>query len=140
MKRLLLFLALFSAGLSPSAQAQTSAKKANAKTAPPASAGDWTTPAEKSDYRTTPRYDETTAYVRRVAAAAPKQVKVESFGKSPEGREMLVAIVSKDGRFEPAAVRKSGRAVLMIQNAIHPGEMDGKDACLALLRDMVITK
>src|SRR4051812_25567654 len=140
MKRLVLFLALFSAGVSLATQAQTSAKKTNAKTAPPISASDWTTPAEKSDYRTTPRYDETMAYVRRVAAAAPKQVKVESFGKSPEGRELLVAVVSKDGSLEPGAVRKSERAVLMIQNAIHPGEMDGKDACLALLRDMVITR
>src|SRR4051812_36208521 len=140
MKRLVLFLALFSAALSLAAQGQTSAKKTNAKTAPPTSASDWTTPAERSDYRTTPRYDETMAYVRRVATAAPKQVKVESFGKSPAGRELLVAIVSKDGSFEPAAVRKSGRAVLMIQNAIHAGEMDGKDACLALLRDMVITQ
>src|SRR4051812_25104409 len=122
MKRLVLFLTLFSAALSLAAQAQTSARKTNAKTAPPISATDWTT-AEKSDYRTTPRYEETMAYVRRVAAAAPKQVQVESFGKSPEGRELLVAIVSKDGSFEPAAVRRSGRAVLMIQNAIHPGEM-----------------
>jgi hypothetical protein len=30
--------------------------------------------------------------------------------------------------------------VVLVQNAIHAGEMDGKDACLALLRDMVITK
>jgi hypothetical protein len=30
--------------------------------------------------------------------------------------------------------------VVLVQNSIHAGEMDGKDACLALLRDMVITK
>ncbi len=33
-----------------------------------------------------------------------------------------------------------GRAILLVQNAIHAGEMDGKDSCLALLRDIVITK
>jgi hypothetical protein len=32
---------------------------------------DWQTPAEKSGYAKTPRYDETMAYLRRVAAAAP---------------------------------------------------------------------
>ena len=101
---------------------------------------DWTTPAEKSDYRTTPRYDETMAYVQRVAAAAPKQVKLETFGKTPAGRDLWVAIVSKDNVFDPVVVRKSGRAVLLIQNAIHAGEMDGKDSSLALLREMVITK
>jgi hypothetical protein len=114
------------------------AQKPAQKLAP--SAADWTTPAEKSDYRTTPRYDETMAYLKRVAAAAPRQVKLETFGKTPEGRDLWVAIVSADGVFDPAGVRKSGRAVLLIQNAIHAGEMDGKDSCLALLRDMVITK
>ena len=108
-----------------SAFAQKPAMKPAPKSAS-ASSADWATPSEKSDYRTTPRYAETMAYVKRVAAAAPKQVKVESFGKTPEGRDLLVAIVSKDGAFDPAAVRKSGRAVLLIQNAIHPGESDGK--------------
>jgi len=101
---------------------------------------EWETPAEKADYRATPRYDETMAYVRRVAAAAPKQVRLETFGKTPEGRDLWLVVVSKDGVFDPAAVRKSGRATILIQNAIHAGEMDGKDACLALLRDMVVTK
>ena len=53
----------------------------------PAANADWRTPAEISDYRTTPRYDETMAYVRRVAAAAPKQVKIEAFGRTDEGRD-----------------------------------------------------
>jgi hypothetical protein len=140
MRKLLAVLSL-SLALCCVASAQKTKAAPKVKTAPvSAAAADWTTPAEKSDYRTTPRYDETMAYVRRVAAAAPKQVKVETFGRSPEGRDLLVAIVSKDGAFDPAAVRKSGRAVLMIQNAIHPGEMDGKDSSLALLRDMVITR
>jgi hypothetical protein len=101
---------------------------------------DWSTPAEKSCYRTTPRYDETMAYVRRVAAAAPKQIKVESIGKTGQGRELVSIIVSKDGVFDPTALHKADRPIVYIQNAIHAGEMDGKDASLALLRDIVITK
>jgi len=131
MRRTLLLLLLF---LSAPAVAQK----------PPASQqverDSWTTPAEQSDYRTTPRYDETMEYIRRVAAAAPRQVKLESFGKTPEGRDLWLVIVSKDGVFDPERVRRSGRAVMLIQNAIHAGEMDGKDACLALLREMVITR
>ncbi|HEV8523513.1 MAG TPA: M14 family metallopeptidase [Terriglobales bacterium] len=101
---------------------------------------DWRTPAEASNYLRTPRYEETMAYVRRVAAAAPQQVKLESFGKTAAGRDLVAVIVSRDGVFEPGALHRSGRPVVMIQNAIHAGEMDGKDACLALLRDMVVTK
>jgi murein tripeptide amidase MpaA len=103
-------------------------------------AQDWRTPAEISDYRTTPDYADTLAYLNRVAEMAPGQVKIENFGKTGEGRDLKIVIVSKDGVFDPAAIHASGRAILLVQNAIHAGEMDGKDACLALLRDLVITK
>src|SRR5512143_351855 len=105
-----------------------------------AQTADWATPAEKSDYRTTPRYDETMAYVRRVAAAAPGQVKVFTFGQTGEGRDLIAVAVSKDGIFDPARLHAAGRPIVLIQNSIHAGEMDGKDSCLALLRDMVVTK
>ncbi len=101
---------------------------------------DWRTPTELCDYRCTPRYDETMAYIRRVVDAAPKQVKIEAWGKTGEGRELVGVIVSKDGVFDPAAIHKADRPVVYIQNGIHAGEIEGKDASLALLRDMVITK
>jgi len=106
----------------------------------PFAAGDWRTPAEASDYKRTPRYDETLAYLRRMAAAAPKQLKLEIFGTTGEGRDLVAAIASKDGVFDPPALHRAGRPVVLIQNSIHAGEMDGKDSCLALLRDMLITQ
>ena len=36
----------------------------------------------------------------------------------------------------PAAIHAAKRPVVLVQNSIHAGEMDGKDACLALLRDI----
>jgi Zinc carboxypeptidase len=113
---------------------------AQAPPKPSADDNDWRTPAERSDYRTTPRYAETMAYIHRVAAAAPGQVKVEVFGKTGEGRELVDVVVSRDGVFDPETLHRAGRPILLIQNAIHAGEMDGKDSCLALLRDMVISK
>ncbi len=101
---------------------------------------EWVTPTEASGYRTTPDYEATMAYLRRVAAAAPGQVRIEPFGKTGEGRELDLVIASRDGVFDPAALRAAKRPILLVQNAIHAGEMDGKDASMALLRDMVITK
>lgn len=101
---------------------------------------DWRTPAEKSGYRTTPRYDETMAYVRRIAAAASGKVRIETFGKTGEGRDLYAVAVSGDGVFDPEALHRAGRPVVLIQNAIHAGEMDGKDASLALLRDILVTR
>jgi hypothetical protein len=103
-------------------------------------AEDWRTPSEITGYRTTPDYAETVSYLERIAAAAPEQVKIENFGKTGEGRDLKIVIASKDGVFDPAAIHASGRAILLVQNSIHAGEMDGKDSCLALLRDIVISK
>ena len=100
----------------------------------------WATPAEASDYRVTPTTEEALSYVRRVAAAAPQQVQVQVFGRTGEGRELVSVTVSRDGQLDPAALHRAGRPVVLIQNAIHAGEMDGTDACLALLRDLVVTR
>ena len=101
---------------------------------------DWRTPTEISGYRTTPDYAQTVAYLERIAASAPTLVKIENFGKTGEGRDLKIVIVSKNGVFSPAAIHASGRAILLVQNSIHAGEMDGKDSCLALLRDLVQNK
>ena len=105
-----------------------------------AASNEWSTPAEKSCFAATPLHDETMAYLRRVQAAAPGQVRIESFGKTGEGRELDIVIASRDGVFDPAAIHAAKRPIVLVQNSIHAGEMDGKDACLALLRDMVISK
>src|SRR5437773_10228285 len=124
---------LLSAGLAPVTRPARAA-------APPGGAGDWRTPAEVSDYRSTPRYIETMAYLTRLARAAPGRLRLETFGRTGEGRGLVAAVVSRDGSFDPEALRRAGRPVVLVQNAIHAGEMDGKDACLALLRDIVITR
>src|SRR6201996_6736228 len=100
---------------------------------------DWATPAEQSNYRTTPDYAATMAYLHRIATARPQQVRIEPFGKTGEGRELDIVIASKDGVFDPDKLHAAKRPIVLVQNAIHAGEMDGKDSCLALLREMVIT-
>lgn len=99
----------------------------------------WTTVAEKSDYRTTATYDEAIEYCRRLDDASD-WVQMTSFGVTPQGRDMKLLVVSQEGAFTPEAARRTGKTILMIQNGIHSGEIDGKDATLALLRDIVITK
>jgi len=100
---------------------------------------EWQTLAEKTNYHETPRYDETIAYSRKLADASPL-IRYESFGKSGEGRDLPLLIAASGNTFTPQAARSAGKVVLMIQACIHPGESDGKDAGLALLRDIAITK
>ena len=100
---------------------------------------EWLTHAEKTDYRETPRYAETIEYSKRLDQASPL-IKFQSFGKSGEGRELPLLIATEGGTFTPEAARQAGKAVILIQACIHAGEPDGKDAGLALLRDIAITK
>ena len=100
---------------------------------------DWRTPAEKSDYKTTPRYDETRDYLQRLQAASPL-IKLTSFGKTNQNRDLMLVIAAKDNAFTPESARKQGKAVILIQACIHAGESDGKDAGLAILRDIAIAK
>ncbi len=101
-------------------------------------AGDpWITPAETTQLKTTPRYDETVAYLRKLVAAAP-QLRMVSIGKSEEGRDLWMVIASKERAFTPDALRRTGKPILFAQAGIHAGEIDGKDAGLMLLRDMTV--
>ncbi|MBA3806520.1 MAG: M14 family metallopeptidase [Acidobacteria bacterium] len=110
-----------------------------AQSIPPAVPPEWQTWAEKTDYRETPRYDETIAYSRKLDAASTL-IRLDSFGQSGEGRALPVLIAAEGETFTPEAARRAGKAVVFVQACIHPGEPDGKDAGLALLRDIAITK
>ncbi|MET0330300.1 MAG: M14 family metallopeptidase [Dyella sp.] len=101
-------------------------------------ATDWTTPAEAAGFRTTPSYADTVSYLQRLQAAAPGTIHLETFGTTPEGRRMTVVIASGDGSFDPAAAHAAGKPVVLLQAGIHPGEIEGKDAGLMLLRDIAV--
>ncbi|MBD8898112.1 M14 family metallopeptidase [Rhodanobacter sp. DHG33] len=103
-----------------------------------AHATDWTTPAEAAHFRTTPSYADTLAYLERLQHAAPGKIRLETFGTTPEGRPMTVVIASGDGTFTPEAARATHKPVVLVQAGIHPGEIEGKDAGLMLLRDFAI--
>jgi hypothetical protein len=94
---------------------------------------------EKSEFLKTPRYSETIEFCKKLDKASPI-LHYTTFGISPQGRDLPLLIADRNGNFTPETVRKSGNAVLLIQACIHPGESDGKDAGLMLLRDLVINK
>jgi murein tripeptide amidase MpaA len=114
--------------------------ESNAQSPAPPVPPDWQTHAERTDYRESPRYEETLAYCRKLAAAAPAQIRLGDFGRSGEGRALPLVIATTGGTFTPEAARRAGKVVVFVQANIHAGETDGKDAGLALLRDIVVLK
>jgi hypothetical protein len=97
----------------------------------------WQTDFERSKGLETPRYKETIDFLKKLDKAS-KQLSTGVFGISPQGRDMVYAVYDKDGYADPEHIRKAGRVLLWVQAGIHPGEPEGKDAGLLLLRDLII--
>lgn len=110
-----------------------------AQSVPPPVPPEWQTHAEKTGYRETPRYDETVAFSQKLAASSPL-LRYTDFGTSGEGRALPLLVAASGETFTPDGARRAGKAVVLVQACIHAGEPDGKDAGLALLRDIAITK
>ena len=95
---------------------------------------EWKTYYELSDFKETPRYAETIRYCKQLADNSPI-ISYQSFGTSPQGRELPLLIIAKDSDFDNISGKK---ATILIQACIHPGEPEGKDAGLMLVRDIAI--
>ncbi len=91
----------------------------------------WITPSEMTGLTASPNYDDTLAFLRKMDPQSAL-MRIEQIGTTPEGRTLVAVILTKDGAtFQPA------KPVFLIQAGIHSGEIDGKDAMLMLIRDML---
>ncbi|MEO8569188.1 MAG: M14 family metallopeptidase [Ginsengibacter sp.] len=95
----------------------------------------WITPTEKSDFLTTPDYNETMTWFKKLATASSLLTMV-SIGKSVEGRDIYMVIASTEKNTTASALKISTKPLLLVQAGIHSGEIDGKDAGMMLLRDI----
>jgi Zinc carboxypeptidase len=106
-----------------------------AQSAPTSSLASLQTRAERSDFTETSRDADIESFLRTVAAASPL-VHLTSFGYTHEGRSLRLAVVGKVADARAATVKASGRLRVYLQANIHAGEVEGKEAVLALVRDM----
>jgi hypothetical protein len=93
--------------------------------------------AETAEFLRTGRYDEVVALCAAFAERYPEAVRCESFGTTPEGRDMKVLVVSRSGALDPDAARARKLPVVLMQGGIHAGEIDGKDAGFLALRQVL---
>lgn len=89
----------------------------------------------EADNNTTPTYQEVIELYRQLSAAYPQQLFLQAQGETDSGYPLHTAVLSLDGDVNPVSIRQKGKAVLLVNNAIHPGEPCGVDASMLWLRD-----
>ncbi|MCB0521965.1 MAG: hypothetical protein KDD27_23685 [Saprospiraceae bacterium] len=98
-----------------------------------AQTADFRTPFEKNN-NTTATYQEATDFYKKLDTAYD-QLQVTEWGTTDAGFPLQVAVLSKNKNFDPVELRKQGKCIMLINNAIHPGEPEGVDATMMLVRD-----
>ncbi len=90
---------------------------------------------EKSAGKESASYFETIAFYKMIAASS-KNIKIVEKGETDAGYPLHLVLLSADGKYDPAGWHREGKVVILINNGIHPGEPDGIDASMMLVRDM----
>jgi hypothetical protein len=94
-----------------------------------------TTPFEQGNQNQTTTWADCIAWYEDLARQYPNILRFNVVGTSDAGVPIHAGVVSLDGVFEREQVKREGRPVFFNNNGIHPGEPEGVDACMALVRD-----
>lgn len=94
------------------------------------------TRAEKSNFTETSRYEEVVDFLQQLQKFSP-DIKVASIGQSTEGREILLVILGHHVPTSPTQLLTMNKPAIYIQANIHAGEVEGKEAMLMLMRDIL---
>jgi zinc carboxypeptidase len=93
------------------------------------------TPFEKSNGKQTTAYFECIKFYQSLAKTY-STIKILTGDTADAGYPLHVVLFSADKNFNISAWHKQHKVVILINNGIHPGEPDGIDASMMLLRDL----
>ena len=96
------------------------------------------TRAERSKYTETSTYADVVAFIDSLQLRGARVV-VGSIGQTTQGRELPYIIASRPLVHSPVEARRLGRPIVYVQANIHAGEVEGKEALQALVRDLVFS-
>jgi hypothetical protein len=96
------------------------------------------TRAERTNYLETSRYADVIAFLDSLKGRP--ELSFGSIGRTNEGREIPYVIASRPRVSTPEEAAKLQRPIVYVQGNIHAGEVEGKEALLALLRDLTSSR
>lgn len=97
---------------------------------------DFTTTFEKSNGTETPEYNDVISYYKELAASY-SEISIFEIGMTDSGNPLHLVIFNSDGKTVLSEIKNSSKNRILINNGIHPGESDGIDASMMMLRDIV---
>lgn len=89
------------------------------------------TPYEKGNKNQSTTYEDCISFYQLLAAKSDK-IEMRTMGLTDSGKPLHIIIFSENSNF----TFNQNKAVLLINNGIHPGEPDGIDATMMLMRDL----
>lgn len=95
------------------------------------------TRAESSGYTETSRHADVMAFIDGLAARNDPRLRILDFGATPEGRTLPLLVLSQSGVSTPQAAAQLGLPVVLVMCGIHAGEVEGKEAGLMYVRDLL---
>ena len=95
---------------------------------------------EKSNGTETTQYLQCISFYEELAAKYSHVIHIKNFDSTDAGYPLQLVIYNSNKNFSPADAHKKGNVVILINNGIHPGEPDGIDASMMLMRDMATGK
>jgi hypothetical protein len=104
-----------------------------------AQATEWLqTPAEATEYQNGGTlYEPLMEFVYELESRT-ELMNVLKLTETLGGRDMVMAILSNPPIFQPGDLAGADRPVVLIVNNVHGGEVAGKDAAMAIMRDLVM--
>jgi hypothetical protein len=97
------------------------------------------TVAEKSDFKSTSNYNDVRTFIDRLKKSS-RFIRTENLATSIEGREIPLMIIGNPLPATPEDLINDKRIVIYIQADIHAGEVEGKEATLMYVRDLLRDK
>jgi len=97
---------------------------------------DFTTQFETSKGTETPEYKDVISYYKDLSKTY-SQISLFEMNKTDSGEPLHLVVFNADGKTTLDDFKNTTKNKLLVNNGIHPGESDGIDASMLLLRDIV---
>lgn len=92
---------------------------------------------ERSNFEKTSTHADVLNFINAIKGKSP-YIQVTSIGKSTLGKDIPLVILSNPAVSTPAQAKALGKPVIYIQANIHAGEVEGKEAVMMMMRDILL--